>query len=51
MSGHHGHQSDALAFTQLSSAVPLWRKALENRGDAFPKKLRESTAAGRKAGF
>lgn len=32
MSGHHGHQSDALAFTQLSSAVPLGRKALENRG-------------------
>ena len=31
MSGHNGHQSDALAFTQLSSAVPLWRKALENR--------------------
>ena len=28
MSGHHGHQSDALAFT---SAAPLKGKALENR--------------------
>jgi hypothetical protein len=33
-SGHHGHQSDALAFTQLSSAAPLRGKALENWREA-----------------
>ena len=51
MSGHHGHQSDALAFTKLSSAAPLKRRALENRREAVRAGMRTACNQGADASY